>query len=317
MTITNMTINEHVSEFAGLPVAEYDPTEGLPSPADHAIRLGLTWESIDEGKTFVDLFATFLADPQSADVQALLIGDWGAAGQGTDSSAAVEPLVSARHQLPKLRALFLGEMVVEESEISWITQSDVSSLFEAFPQLEVLYIRGGNDLRLGRPRHANLRKLVIETGGMDGSLVREVTAAQLPRLEHLELWLGDDGYGRGVVDSDLRELFASGPCRQLKYLGLRDDCEADQTAALLATIGLPPSVQVLDLSLGTLGDEGAAALAAASWLPQLEKLDIHFHYVSPEMVSRLESIVADVDSEDRQQPDDWDGEEHRYVAVGE
>jgi len=137
-----MTIGAHLAEFEGLPVLDYSPAEGVPSQSASAFRVALDWEAHDEGKSFLELFAEFVADPAAAEVQALLIGDWGGAGEGNDSTPVVEALASARDRLPKLRALFLGEMTMEESEISWITQSDVSPLFEAFPSLETLCLRG-------------------------------------------------------------------------------------------------------------------------------------------------------------------------------
>ena len=152
-----MTIHEHLTEFEGFPVRDYSAEEGLSSAGKSAFRLALDWEASEAGSKFVDLFAKFLADPASAEVEALVIGDWGEAGTGNDSAPVVEALVSVRDRLPRLRALFLGEITGDESEISWITQSDVSPLFEAFPNLEALYLRGGNELRLGRPRHQRLR----------------------------------------------------------------------------------------------------------------------------------------------------------------
>jgi hypothetical protein len=250
-------------------------------------------------------------------VQALIVGDWGGAGQGEGSAPVVEALVSARDRLPKLRALFLGEMVCEESEISWITQSDVSPLFNAFPKLEELWLRGGNGLSIGRPRHPNLRKLVIETGGMPASLVREVASAELPKLEHLELWLGDDGYGNDIENDDLKTLLAKMQFPNLKYLGLRDDCRADETAKVLAEVGIPATLEHLDLSLGVLGDEGAQALAGSKWIGALKKLDIHRHYVSPRAVEQLKKAGPKVDDSDRQEPDEYNGELYRYVAVSE
>ncbi len=281
------------------------------------MRIAVDWEAHEAGQTFDDLFGQFLADAGSAGMRALVIGDWGGTGEGNGSEPVVEALVSARDKLPNLRALFLGEMTMDESEISWINQSDVSPLFEAFPQLECLYIRGGEGLSLGRPRHQTLRELVIETGGMSGEIVREVTAAQLPALEHLELWLGDNAYGNDVGAEDIAALLSDGPVAKLKYLGLRDDINADRTADLLAEKGVPPTVEVLDLSLGTLTDEGAIALADCEWIKSLKKLDIHFHYVSPAVVERLKGIVPDVDASDVQVADDDDGETYRYVAVSE
>lgn len=312
-----MTINEHLTEFEGRTVTNFASDDAIFTPSNTAFRLAIDYDAHEEGKTFVDLFSTFLADPSSSEVEALIIGDWGGASQGDDSAPIVEALVSARDKLPKLKALFLGEMVMEESEISWIQQSDVSPLFEAWPNLEALYLRGGNGLGLGKPRHANLQKLVIESGGLSAMVIREVASAKLPSLRHLELWLGDDNYGNDIGVDALEELLSSEVCRNLTYLGLRDDCRADQTAEVLRQSGIAPTVKTLDLSLGTLGDQGAQALLQSPWLKQLAKLDIHHHYVSDELVARLKAVVKEVNAEDKSEEDVWDGEGHRYVAVGE
>lgn len=312
-----MTINEHIEEFGGLPIVEYTRGADLPTSVLPAVRLSLDWDATESGDSFADLFASLLDHPSSGEIRALVIGDWGQAGGGADSSAVVEALVSGRDRLPNLVALFLGEMTVEESEISWILQSDVSPLFAAFPKLEELWIRGGSDLSLGRPQHDRLRKLVIETGGLSRTVVQEIASAALPALEHLELWLGDEGYGNDILVGDLDPLLATGKFPRLRYLGLRDDCDADLTAALIAKLGLPPTVEVLDLSLGTLSDEGAKALAAWPGIRNLKKLDIHHHYVGTEVVKHLRSLLAELDATDAKEPDDWDGEPHRYVAVSE
>src|SRR5690349_19136052 len=100
-----MPIYTHLSEFEGLPVVEYIAGKGIASPASSAIRVALTWEAFDQNQKFVDQFAALLAEPGAAEVLALIIGDWGGAGQGDDSSSVVEALVSARDKLPGLRAL--------------------------------------------------------------------------------------------------------------------------------------------------------------------------------------------------------------------
>ena len=55
----------------------------------------------------------------------------------------------------------MGEIEGEEAEISWIQQSDLGPLFRAFPLLEKMEIRGGENLRLMGASHPNLN-----TGGI-------------------------------------------------------------------------------------------------------------------------------------------------------
>ncbi len=81
----------------------------------------------------------------------------------------------------------------------------------------------------------------------------------------------------------------------------------------MATAPVLAHVRVLDLSLGTLGDEGAAVLLASPAVARLQKLDIHHHYCSDEMVARLQALGIEVDVSEQEEGDEGD----RYVAVGE
>ena len=103
-----MTISQRLTEFAGLPVVEYDPQAGLRAPREAACKIALGWEAYDQGKGFSDLFAPLLEEPAVQDLTALIIGDWGGTAEGNDSEPVVEALVAASQRLPSLRALFLG-----------------------------------------------------------------------------------------------------------------------------------------------------------------------------------------------------------------
>ena len=311
------TSGEHVTEFFGRPVREYAPDGGVPT-GHVAVRIGCDWDSQE---AFPDRLADLLEDPAAEGIVALVVGPWGAAFEGGSSEGVVEALVAARDRLPGLRALFLGDIVQEETEMSWINQCDVSPLFGAFPALEEFRLRGSQDLSLGRPSHDNLRSLTIECGGMPAAVAREVAAARLPKLESLELWLGDEGYGNEVAEDVLTELLDAPVMTNLAHLGLRNDDRADETAALLAGRAKPGRIATLDLSLGTLGDEGANALAGAAWIGELDRLDIRHHFVTPAAVERLRAAAREpsvLDARHALKPeDDGDGEIYRYVAVGE
>src|SRR5436305_4106160 len=100
------------------------------------------------------------------------------------SAEVVEALVAGRDRLPNLRALFFGDITYEECEISWIRHGDVSALLPAYPRLEEFRIRGASDLTFGALRHRGLRSFAVESGGLPEPLLREVWAADLPKLEH-------------------------------------------------------------------------------------------------------------------------------------
>jgi hypothetical protein len=309
-----MTIATHTERFAGRPITDYDPGQGIQSPERVIYRLRLSYEDDDAGKTLTDLLASFLGDPAAAQVTGLVIGAWDFQN-ALSSAPIVEALVAARDYLPNLKALFLGDITFEECEISWIQQSDVSPLFQAYPQLEHFRVRGNEGLSLGKLQHDHLQSLMIESGGLSAAVVRQVAAARLPELEHLELWLGTPDYGGDATVDDLKPILAGHLFPKLRYLGLRDSELADEVAAAVAQAPVLGRLKELDLSLGILSDQGAAALLASPAVARLEKLDIHHHYVTKGMVKKLQGLGITVDASEPQKPEGW--YKDRYVAVSE
>ncbi len=306
-----MTINEHLDTFAGFRVTPWTPGEPLGDPETTIHRLFVEYD--DEG-SWVDRFRAFLDEPNVSETRGLVVGMWHPEVL-TDNppDAVVEALVSARERLPHLRALFFGDITMEESEISWITNTDLSPLWAAYPDLEEFGVRGGNDLSLGQLRLPKLHTLVIQSGGLDGRVVREVMNADLPALEHLELYLGTDNYGATATPEDLSPLLDGALFPKLTYLGLRDSDRADEFAQVIANAPITARLEVLDLSLGTLSDEGAAALLASPAVRGLKKLDVHHHWCSDEVMEQLRALGTQVDvSEQQDLEEDW-----RFVAIGE
>ncbi|MBC7931695.1 MAG: STM4015 family protein [Rubrivivax sp.] len=313
-----MSVHEHATEFAGKPVIEWEPGMKLVDPANNAYRIGLSYDESEDGASWEEKFNAFLTEPGSGEVTALVVGVWGdLTGPLENSRETVEAVASAAGRLPSLRALFLGDIIGEEHEISWIEQTDVSSLFVAYPQLEHFRVRGGNGLRLGTFRHERLKSLVVESGGLDASVVRDVTSSQLPSLEHLELWLGDDNYGASAEMVDLAPLFTGKLFPKLSSLGLRDSELSDAIAVAVAHSPVLEQLRVLDLSLGTLSDDGAAVFLSSPAAARLELLDLHHHFCSDEMIEKLEAAGIKVDASEPQLPDEDGNELYRYVAVSE
>jgi hypothetical protein len=314
-----MTNEEHITHFDGKPVEDWDQQSGIKDPTEVSYRLGLSFEEGDQGVRWTDLFAAFLDDPASMQITGFVIGNWIVLSSGLDMNSApiVEAMVSARDRLPNLRALFLGDIIQEESEISWIRQSDISPLFEAYPALETFCVRGADGLSLGKIKHERLNTLIIQSGGLGANVVRDIAGAQLPELEHLELWMGDENYGGNATVDDLAPIL-SGECfPRLKYLGLRNSQIADEIAAALVNAPVLEKIRILDLSLGVLTDKGAATLISNPAIGRLEMLDIHHHYCSKEMVEKLTKLGIEIDVSDRQEPDKSGDEIYRYVAVSE
>ena len=166
-------------------------------------------------------------------------------------------------------------------------------------------------------RFPRLRELVVQAGGLPRGVVHEVGSADLPALEHLELWLGTPEYEGDATVEDLAPLLGGERFPRLRYLGLRNSMITDDIAAVVALAPVTARLDVLDLSMGTLGDAGAQALLNAPGVRKLKKLDVEHHYCSPEVVERLKGLGIEVNADDPQEADEWDGQPHRYVQVSE
>ena len=97
-------------------------------------------------------------------------------------------------------------------------------------------------------------------------------------------------------------------------LGLMN-CEfTDAICHALVRSPLARQLTALDLSLGTLSDEGARALAeGATALPALQRLNVDENYLTDAGVQTLQGHGWDVTADSQDIPD----EDHRYVSVGE
>ncbi|MGG6268172.1 STM4015 family protein [Leptolyngbya sp. AN03gr2] len=314
----------HVEQFAGRQVWEFDREQALPSPQQFAYAFRCDYD--DEDDSVADQIDVLLGMPGAELTEALVIGAWvGGESVSTGDSTAqtiVESLVALRDRFPNLKALFLGDIESEECEISWIIQSDMSPVLQAFPQLEVLQVRGGEGLRidptLGLSRHENLKALILETGGLSRSTVEQIYEWEFPALEHLELWFGSPSYGGDCWDRDLLPLLEDLKFPNLTYLGLRNSGFADEIAAMIVRSPLLAGLQVLDLSLGTLTDAGAQHLLDCAAIRDLETLNVSASYLSGAMIDQLRALGIQVLAHEQREEDDYEEPSYRrYCVVSE
>ncbi|GAA4590721.1 STM4015 family protein [Planotetraspora phitsanulokensis] len=309
-------VHDYRDRYADLPVAEFtgegDPGK-LPEAGSVAWRLSAEPYDADEG-AFAALFARFMEQVDTSAVRAIVVGGWENPYE-EGSEAAIRPLTDNAARFPALRALFVGALQSEECEISWIQQSDVTPLLEAFPGLEQLEVRGGTELAFTPVRHDALRTLRFESGGLPAAVVRAVGQCDLPALEELDLWLGVENYGGDSAVADLDAIMSGERLPALRHLGLQDSEIQDEIAAAVASAPVVARLETLSLSMGTLTDLGAEALLTGQPLTHLRELDLHHHFLTGSMIKRIQEALPGVQvdlSEPEDEEDEW-----RYVAVGE
>lgn len=294
-------IGENLTSWLDHPVADYAVGAKIQSGTFYRFR---------ESKTSItELFAAYTSDVSADQTSGLVIGFY-----DQNPEEVVQLLVGARQSLPNLEAIFFGDIISEETEISWLAQTDLSPLFSAYPGLKHFAARGSEGLSLGgNMRHESLESLTIETGGLPASVIQEVLSLDLPNLEKLELWLGTEDYGWDGSLADVQPLLDGGLFPKLKHLGLRNSQITDQIAQALVTAPVVERLETLDLSMGTLTDTGAFHLAKCQALRGVKNLILHHHYCTEKGLIELFREFPRADVSDQNEIDEYGP----YVEVGE
>jgi uncharacterized protein (TIGR02996 family) len=227
------------------------------------------------------------------------------------SSTSIIALLAAEEPRA-LRALFLGDFEYpQETELSWYEVGDISGVWKALPELETLTIRGIG-FELGRIEHDNLEDLEIQTTSMSGSQMRALVEAKLPALERLVLWLGQDG---DLDEINLRALLMRNDLPELRELGIMNTTLSDAVCGDLLGSPLLAKLERLDLSMGTLGDEGAQLiLTNAAKFRHLKELNVSQSYLSLDAIRQLAALGPKLIEDNM---NDASGPDDRYIAISE
>ena len=281
-------------------------------------RYFFSYEEVeDEGKGPEDLFETILNDPELPSLEEIVIGPWGEAWDGS-VQPVVDGIVANKDRFSRIKSLYFGDMDYEDCEVSWIMQADYSELWGAVPQLEKLTIKGSTDLELGEIAHENLQSLEIICGGLPSEVIEQIAGAKLPNLNRLLLYIGVEEYGfDGDLDT-IKDMLAKSDFPKLTYLGITDSDMQDEVTEAVLECKYIDQIEVLDLSMGTLTDKGGQLLLDGLGAhPNIKKLDLHYHFLSDEMMKKLENLPVEVDMSEGEDALEYDGELECYPMLTE
>ncbi|MGF1990600.1 MAG: STM4015 family protein [Nostoc sp. ZfuVER08] len=303
-----------ITQFANRQVVDFEKNIGIVEPVNKAYALRYEYDNEEDLPSQI---SRLLQEPNAEKLEALVFGLW-AETYERDSSEIVQTLVDAKKYLTNLKAVFIGDIAYDECEISWIQQSDISPILQAYPKLEILQVRGGDGLHFSPPvRHNSLKALIVETGGLSRDTVAQICNMNLPALEHLELWFGSEDYGGDCWVEDIHPILFQDKFPNLTYLGLRNSQFTDEIANAIVASPIINSISVLDLSMGTLSDAGAEELLNCEAINYLDILNVSESFLSQEMIEKLSGLDVRVLASNQKHEDDDSYIHGRYCSVAE
>lgn len=280
-------------------------------------RYSYTYDDYEQSKVAATMLEEIIKDPELPEIESIEIGNWGDSWEGS-CQALIDGMITHHDKFSHIKDLKIGIMDSEDCEVSWIVQGDYSGLWGALPQLKSLTIQGSMELRLGEIQHENLEELEIICGGLPVSVLKSIQNAKLPALKKLILYIGIENYGFDGSPEDIETMLAESDFPSLQYLGLLDSEIQDDIAQIAVACKYMSQLDTLDLSCGSLSDKGGQILLDT--IPKyanIQKLDLHFHFMSEKMMQKLKKLPIIVDVNEPNKPERYRDEIYYYAMVTE
>ncbi|MDJ0733180.1 MAG: hypothetical protein QNJ47_03690 [Nostocaceae cyanobacterium] len=184
-------------------------------------------------------------------------------------------------------------------------KENMSPILEAYPDLQLLHIRGAIDnkfleesILFTRIQHHHLKTLILETpvslidspydsedvhyffeenGNLGQLITKDICTLDLPNLEYLEMWVGYSykGYEEDKIIANISEYFPN-----LKYLGIHYIYNTNLFVEELVKSSLIEPLRVLEITDGDMTDEGLEYLLNSPDVNNLHTLNISRNYIS-------------------------------------
>lgn len=275
----------------------------------HKARVSVDGDAHPGEAEAADVVFELLSHPSGAYLRELTLARARTRGWEWDYSDALGAIALAAP--PALSRLFVGDFAYpDDTEISWAKIGDASLLWAALPALEDVTFQGA-EAHFGEIDAPRLRRFEVRTGGLPQAALRSIAAARWPRLESLIVWLGDPNYGGDGTPEDVAPVLAGAGLPDLRHLGLMNCAFTDVLCEMLAASPILARLKSLDLSLGTLSNEGAdVILKNVKRFEHLDALSLRFGDLDARRRKALAKVCTAVDTSESRSG-------NRFVAVGE
>lgn len=227
----------------------------------------------------------------------------------------VNLLVNSSNSLPSLRALLIGDLSInwnEKYRQSRVNVSNIYPLLKAYPNLELLHIRGRmiegdilkSNLQLLQIRNPNdnslvpinqslkndfLKTLIIDADGISDKNLAKLCHLNLPSLEYLEIWLNRSDLQEINLDS-IAPVLSGKSCPNLLYLAVRQSRNTSELAKAVVNSTIIKNLKVLELTDGNMSAGGADYLLKSSAVNRLHTLNVSGNRLNTSTIERLEKL---------------------------
>ncbi|VAW72259.1 hypothetical protein MNBD_GAMMA12-1677 [hydrothermal vent metagenome] len=222
-------------------------------------------------------------------------------------------------QRESVKHLKIGELYSKEYEFSWSFIGFVNKVFSLFPNLETLLV-SGLWIEFGELKHHKLKTLNVLTGCLSPTGIKSIANAMLPALESLTVWFGRELVSDEGVCKALEPLLQGNGYASLKHLGLMNAEVEDEILQALVKAPIMKQLISLNLSMGTMTDNGAQVLLENREVFQhLRSINLSDNHLSKDMSVRLKKMFLGIINTDNQRAFeiDEDGNIETYVSAGE
>ena len=234
----------------------------------------------------------------------------------------VETIVNSQDILINLKALLIGDKC-HFANIKYIKSniivSNIVPLLKAYPNLELLHIRGRMDKEdvlksnseilsicnhhdnstvtvKSSLKHESLKTLIIDADGISDSNLAKLCNLNLPSLEYLEIWLSRSNLNNINIDS-LAPILSSKYCHNLAYLGIRKSSNTSELAKAIIKSPIMKNLKVLELTDGNMGSGGVIALLESPEINNLHTLNVSGNRLNQSTIEQLSKLDCRVIAE--------------------